>query len=92
MQWHTQVGNITTNIKVKVDFALPALIATNVVMWKFHVDYSAKGRYDIILGRDILTELGLDLKKSEHVIESYDGNFKGSTSPMVDLGTYISED
>ena len=31
IQWHTQAGNITTNIKIKVDFTLPALSTTNVV-------------------------------------------------------------
>ena len=79
MQWHTQAGNITPNIKVKVDFTLPALIAKNVVMWKFHVDDSVKDRYDIILGQDILTELGLNLKFAEHVIEANDVPFKGYT-------------
>ena len=44
MQWHTQAGNITTNIKVKVYFTLTKLSETNVVMWKCHVDDSAKGR------------------------------------------------
>ena len=43
----------------------------------------------MILGWDILTELGLNLKFSEHVIKSYDGPFNGSTTTMVDLGTYI---
>ena len=57
MQWHTKAGNITTIIKVKVDFTLPALSATNVVTWKSHVDASAKGRYDMILGRYLLTQL-----------------------------------
>ena len=57
MQWSTQTGNITTNIKVKVYFNLPALSTTNVVTWNFHVDDSAKGRYDMILGRYLLTEL-----------------------------------
>ena len=38
MQWNTQAGNITTNLKVKVDFTLPALIAMNVVRWNYHVD------------------------------------------------------
>ena len=51
MQWHTQAGNITTNIKVKVDFTLPVLRAKNVVMWKWHVDDSAMGRYYMILGQ-----------------------------------------
>ena len=44
MQWHTQAGNITTNIEVKVDFTLLALSATNVRTWKCHVDDSTKGR------------------------------------------------
>ena len=54
MQWHTQAGNFTTNIKVEVDFTLPARIPKNVMTWKFHVDESAKGRYDIILEQDLL--------------------------------------
>ena len=48
MQWHTQAVNITTNLKVKVDFILPALSATNVVMWRCHVDDSDKSSYNII--------------------------------------------
>ena len=56
------------------------------------MDDSAKGRYDMILGENILTELGLNLKWSEHVIKLDDGHFKRSTAPMVDLGTYIFKD
>ena len=55
MQWHTQANNITTNPKVEVYFTLPELSATNAVTWKFHMDVSAKGRYDMMLGRDVLT-------------------------------------
>ena len=55
IEWHMQAGNITTYFKVKVDFTLPVLIVMNVVTCNFHLDYSAKGRYDIILGRDIIT-------------------------------------
>ena len=55
MQWHTQAVNITTSLKVKVDFTLPALSATDIVTWRCHMDDSAKGRYHIILGQDILT-------------------------------------
>ena len=57
MQWHTQAGNINNNIKVIVDFTLPALSAKNVVTRKCHVDDSVKGRYNMILGRYLLTEL-----------------------------------
>ena len=38
IQWHTQSRNITTNHKVKINFTLPTLFTTNVVMWKCHVD------------------------------------------------------
>ena len=30
----------------------------------------------------------IDLKFSDHVIEADDGPFKGSTTPIVDLGSY----
>ena len=32
VQWHTQVVNITTNLKVEANFNLPEISATNVVM------------------------------------------------------------
>ena len=48
IQWHTQAQNITTNLKFKVNFTLPALSAANVVTWNCHMDDSAKGRYDMI--------------------------------------------
>ena len=55
MQWQTQSEIITTNFKVKIDFTLSSLIATNAVTWKCHVDDSARVRYNMILGKDILT-------------------------------------
>ena len=53
MQWHTQANNSTTNVKIKVYLTLPELSAMNVVTWKCHVDDSTKGRYFMILGRDL---------------------------------------
>ena len=55
MQWHTQVGKITTHSKVRVDFSLPELSEKKIVTWNCHVDDSTKGIYDMILGRDLLT-------------------------------------
>ena len=89
MKWHKQAINITTNIKVKLYFTLPALSAINVMMWSCRMDESAKGSYDIILGQDLSTELGLNLKFSEHVIEADDGTFNGYKTTVVDLGKYI---
>ena len=60
----------------------------NIVTWTFQVDYYAKGGYYMILGQDLLTELGLNPKFSEHVIEADDGPFNGSATTLVDLVTY----
>ena len=38
MQWQTQAGNITTNIKVEVDINLRELFKKNVMTWKCHAD------------------------------------------------------
>ena len=77
MQWHTQACIITTNLKVKIYLTLPEFSATKIVTWNCHADDSTKGRYYMILGRDILTALVLHLNFSEHVIEAYYGPFKG---------------
>ena len=69
MQWHTQADNNTTTLKVKIYFTLPEFSATKIVTWDCHVDNFDKGRYKILLGQDILTALGLNLKFSEHVIK-----------------------
>ena len=57
--------------------------------WKCRLDDSAKGRYDMILGRNLLTELGLNLKLSEHAIKYDDRPFKEYTPPMFNLVTYV---
>ena len=31
MQWHTQADNLSTNLKVKIDFTLPEFSATKIV-------------------------------------------------------------
>ena len=46
------------------------------------MDDSANGIYHLIIGRYLLTELWLDLKLSQKLIEA------GSTALMVDLGMY----
>ena len=61
-------------------------------MWTCHVDDSAKGRYYMILGRDMLTASEINQELSEHVIKAYDGPLKESTAPMVDLSTYQFKD
>ena len=42
----------------------------------------------MILGRDILKALWLNIQWYDHVIEAYDGTLKGSMATIVDMGTY----
>ena len=83
MQWHIQAGSIITNLKVNIDFTLPEFSATKIVTWNCHVDDSINGRYDMILGRYLLTTLGLDIKPSDQVIKADDDPFKGSTAKNI---------
>ena len=80
--------NITTNLKVKRDFTSSKLSATKIMTWNCHVVDSARGRYDMIFGRDLWTALGLNLKYFKQIIEEDDGPLKVLTAPMVDLGVY----
>ena len=66
--WENQARKFMTSKKLNVNLCLPGFSATKIVTWKCHVDESTNGRYDMILGRDLLTALGLDLKFSENVI------------------------
>ena len=46
------------------------------MMWVCHVNDPAKGRYGMILSRDILTALGLNLKCPKQIIEADDEPLK----------------
>ena len=59
-----------------------------IVTWECNVYDSTKHIYVMILGRDPLTALGLDLKLSEHVIAGGDVIYEVCTAPMVDISTY----
>ena len=70
-----QYGKFTNSKKVNVDFCLPNFIETKIVTWKCHVDNSTNGIYDMILGRDLLTALGLDPNFSKNVVLGEEGPY-----------------
>ena len=49
---------------------------------------SAKGRYYMVLGTDLLAVLGLDLKFYDRVIFGGKGPYEGCSAPLVDLINY----
>ena len=69
-------------------FCLPGFSVTKIVTWKFHVDKYTNSRYDMILGRDLITALGLDLKFYGNVILGGEVPYKECSVPMVDVINY----
>ena len=65
--WETQDGKFTTSKKVNVYFFLTKFIATKIVSWKCHIDEFTTRRYGMILGRELLSALGRDLKFYENI-------------------------
>ena len=83
--WEIQARKFTTSKKVNVYFCLPEFSSTKIVTWKCHVDKFTTGRYGMILGRDLLTALGLDLNWSENVIIGGRGPHEGCLAPMFEV-------
>ena len=84
----TRSGKFTTSKKANVDFCLTQLNTKKIVTWKFHLDKSASGSYDMILGRYLPTTLGIYLKFSDDIIIFGEGPYKGCSAPMVDVSNY----
>ena len=69
VKWIIQAGNLTTHFMVNIELSLPDISVMKIVAWECHVDNSTAGRYGTIIGRDLLTNLGIDLKGSTNTIE-----------------------
>jgi len=69
--WTTPAEDMRTSQKVNAPFALPELHDDRMIKWNLHVTKSL-GLYDMIIGRDILRFLKIDIKFSEEIVE-WDG-------------------
>ena len=59
--------------------------------WKCQIDKYDEVRYIMILGRDLLTPLGLEPTFSECIVEGEEGPYEGWSVPMVDVYDYYIE-
>ena len=65
-------------VNVRYNFSLPELFENRLIKYKVHVDTSTESHaYDMIMGRDLLTELGIVLDFSTQQII-----WDGATVPM----------
>ena len=70
-KWITKSGLFKTNRKCDISFTLPAFHKNREVQVKAYVDESSSQscQYDMIVGRDLLISLGIDLKFSTGEME-----------------------
>ena len=74
---------MTKNINVY--FYPPEFSVIKIRTWKCHVEESSEIRYDMILGRDPIMELLLDIEFDKRIMVSGEGPFGGDTAPTVNL-------
>ena len=65
--WSTPAGQLKTTSKVKAQFTIPELQEKKLLEWNVHVAENM-GAYDMIIGRDIMTFLGIDIRFSSRMV------------------------
>ena len=76
VSWSTPNGTLLTEHKCTCVFALPEFHLDRAIQWDMHV-VKDLGAYDMIIGRDILTDLGLKFDFTDCTME-----WDGATIPM----------
>ena len=66
--WSTPGGDMTTNQKVKAQFSIPELQDKKLIKWGLRVTQDMNN-YDMIMGRDLLFFLKIDVLFSNQTIE-----------------------
>ena len=73
-QWSTATGVLTTNTKTATSFSLPELHANKLINQSPHVVDLNIDLYDMIIGRDLIRSLGIDIHGAGMTIHWDDAN------------------
>ena len=89
VKWKTKAGTFETKRKASFNFKLPEFHEGREITTTMHVDESDKDKcsHDMIIGRDLLFELGIDLCFSESEVK-----WDNATIPMRDPTHFYSEE
>ena len=86
--WNTKAGSFQTTKTCKIKFTLSAFHKHRNISWKATVDETdtLSSRYDMIMGRDLLEELGINFLFKEHLME-----WDNATTPMLDPAVFWTQ-
>lgn len=83
--WNTKAGTFSTTKKCKCKFMLPEFHAHRLIEWEMYVDDSTSlSTYDMIIGRDLMDSIGMDLLFSENLMR-----WDNATVPMRDNSLFL---
>ncbi len=83
--WTTPGGALRTTKKCQATFIIPELHDNKVISYDLHVAKNL-GSYDMIIGRDVMEDLGIDLHFSSQEI-----SWEGSRIPFKDIDSTMEE-
>ena len=66
--WSTPAGELTTNQVCIAQLKLDKLHPDKIIKWKFHIAPNL-GNYDMIIGRDMLADLQINLRFSDNTVQ-----------------------
>src|SRR6478672_7396445 len=86
--WNTKAGSFQTSKTCKIKFILPAFHKHRNISWKAFVNETdtLSSRYDMVIGRDLLEELGINFLFKEHLME-----WDNASTPMLDPAVFNTE-
>jgi Aspartyl protease len=89
--WSTPTGEMKTLSRVKAQFTIPKLQEKKLLEWNLHVAENM-GAYDMIIGRDIMNFLGINIQFSDSTVhwENASMQFK-PVDAMIDTDYHIAE-
>ncbi len=63
IKWVTKAGTFTSDSRCQLELKLPAFHENKVIHWEAFVEPTSNdlGKYDLIIGRDLMHEIGLDI-------------------------------
>lgn len=64
----TGSGQLKTKYQAEIKFTLPEFSNSKIINWKFYLTEDEDLGYDMILGRDIMTQLGINLSFDKSII------------------------